>query len=446
MNNSREIDYEARSSWSSMNGVEEISLYPSHDEIDGEVVLPGSKSLTNRALIISAAAQGISKIEGILKSDDSYWCIKALQNLGININVQDNKAKVESNHFNSGKVYVGSAGTAARFLPGLLASSPGGEWEVTASENMNRRPIGPLVDILRRLGAEISYLNEENHYPIFIRGREIMGGKVKMSGDVSSQFISGLLIAAPYFKKSLILLMEGDIVQKNYVKMTLDLMENFGADVVYDDGLKCIKVNPSIYKNKNIELEADISSACYFLALAAITNGKVRINCVNNETIQPDIGMLKILEKMGCQIIRGAQYIELKGPRHLKGNFEVSMKEMSDQALTLAAIAPFLDGPLIVKNVGHIRHHESDRIKAICTSMNKMNIKNEEFEDGFKIYPGDPSPATLETYDDHRVAMSLALIGAKVLGIKLKDPGCVSKTFPNYFTMLESMGVRCERK
>lgn len=267
------------------------------------------------------------------------------------------------------------------------------------------------------------------------------GGEINMSGNVSSQYISGLLIAAPYFRAPLTINIVDHIVQHAYVKLTIDLMEEFGAAVRYDNNLSKIVVSPSVYKAQNINLEADASTACYFLSLAALNNGRVRIDNLTYETKQPDIKMLDVLEKMGCRVTRGDSFIELEGPLQLKGGFEISMREMSDQALTLAVLAVFADGPITIKDVEHIRYHESDRISVMSESLSKLGIKVEEFRDGFKVYPGIPEPRLLDTHDDHRVAMSLALLGSKMEGIKLNDPGCVSKTCPQYFEMLESLGL-----
>lgn len=262
-----------------------------------------------------------------------------------------------------------------------------------------------------------------------------------MSGKISSQYISGLLIPSPYAKKSVTINIKDYIVQHSYVFLTLQLMKEFGADLEFDDNLEKIVVHPSKYNPADIELEADASTACYFLALAAVTNGKIRINNLNYETRQPDIKMVDILEQMGCTITKESSYIELEGVEQLKGGFEISMREMSDQALTLASIAPFADKPITIKDVEHIRYHESDRISVICESLAELGIRTEEFKDGLKVYPGKPQPAKLNTYDDHRVAMSLSLIGSKVEGIQINDPGCVSKTCPQYFKMLENLGM-----
>lgn len=438
-----EFDANARSPWTPLTGVKMVVVSPSKKRINGSVTIPGSKSLTNRALIIGALANGRSKVTGILKSDDSYWCIDSLKKLGIKIDIQDETAYIEGKggNWDSGNLYIGAAGTIARFLPGALAVSGEGTWAIEASESMSKRPVSPLINALRELGAEIKYLSNEGYYPLLIKGKELCGGEVSLSGNISSQFISGLLIAAPYFKESITVNIKDHIVQHSYVLLTLELMKKFGANVQYDNNLKRIIVCPSKYTSQDVNLEADVSTACYFLALAAVTNGRIRIDNLNYETKQPDIKMVDVLEQMGCKVTKGSSFIELEGVTQLKGGFEISMREMSDQTLTLAAIAPFADGPITIKDVEHIRHHESNRISVICESLSKLGIKVEEFKDGLKVYPGNPKPTLLNTHDDHRVAMSLALIGSRVEGIQINDPGCVSKTCPQYFGMLESLGL-----
>ncbi|WP_154990844.1 3-phosphoshikimate 1-carboxyvinyltransferase [Priestia megaterium] len=437
------FDAKARSPWTPLKGVNKISVSPSKGRINGTVTIPGSKSLTNRALIISSLASGKSKVQGILKSDDSFWCLDSLKKLGVNVKIQGDTAFIEGNggKWESGDLYIGAAGTIARFLPGALAVSGTGIWELEASKSMSKRPISPLVDALKELGAEITYLSDQGYYPLLVKGKQLNGGEVELSGRISSQFISGLLIASPYLNDPIKINIKDHIVQHSYVLLTLELMKKFGAKVKYDSSLKEIVVYPSKYTPQDINLEADVSTACYFLALAAVTNGKVQIDNLTYETKQPDIKMVDILERMGCKVTRGSSFIEIEGVSQLKGGFEISMREMSDQVLTLAAIAPFADEPITIKDVEHIRHHESNRISVLVDSLSRLGIIVEEFKDGLKVYPGNPKATLLDTHDDHRVAMALSLIGSRVEGIQINDPGCVSKTCPQYFELLEKLGL-----
>lgn len=439
-------DFDARSEWASLHNVKVAEVSPAREPICIEMRVPGSKSFTNRALIIGALASGISKFYGILRSDDSYWCIDTLRKLGVDVRVDEDVVKISGVNANwpvkDGSLYIGAAGTTARFLPGALGASKNGKWVVQGSNRMSERPMGTLIQGLRKIGANIRCLNKEGYLPIEITGSGLYGGEISMSGSTSSQFISGVLIASAYADKPVTINIVDHIVQYSYVKITIDLMRKFGAKVEHDKDLKQIVVYPGGYTGQEMQLEADASTSGYFFGLAAITNGKVRITNLSYDTIQPDIKFIDVLEKMGCKVERGNGFIELQGTAHLKGGFNISMKEMSDQTLTLAAIAPFADGPITIQDVAHIREHESDRIHVICESLKQLGIQVEEREDGLTVYPGQPIATELNSYDDHRVAMSLSMIGAKVPGIRITDPGCVSKTCPPFFEQLEKLGLK----
>lgn len=447
----QQADLQARSPWSILNDIQRIHITPIDRPIEAEVVVPGSKSYSNRALIMAAVADGKSRLKGLLKSDDSYWCMQTLRELGIQVNI-DQEEVVEivgrGGFFPSqqGELYIGAAGTTARFLPGVLAASTsGGEWTVTASKRMSERPMEPLLASLRQLGAEITSLQREGYLPIHIKGNGLKGGEIAISGRVSSQFISGLIIAACYAADPVIIRVTDPIVQHAYVKMTIQLLQTMGAEISYDDGLTEIRITPQVLQGQELALEADASTANYFFALAALTNGIMRVTNLNRQTLQPDLLFLQVLERMGCTVLQENDYIEVQGCAQLKGGFDISMKEMSDQTLTLAALAPFADGPIAIHDVAHIRAHECDRISAIVQLLRQMEIQVEEREDGLTVYPGQPQPALLSSYDDHRVAMSCALIGTKVPGIRIENPGCVSKTCPTYFDELTQLGVKIER-
>lgn len=440
-------DLQARSPWAALSDVAVVELAPAEGPIIGEIVVPGSKSFTNRALIMAAFAQGTSRVAGILKSDDSFWCLETLRKLGVKIEVDDDVVVIEGVDADwpvqGETLYVGAAGTTARFLPGLLAASnQGGRWIIEGSKRMNERPMRPLLQSLKDLGADLCYLQNEGHLPVAIVGTGLRGGVVEISGSTSSQFVSGLLIATPYAEKAVTVRVVDHIVQHAYVLITLDLMKQFGVDVQYTDDLKEMTIEPQRYQGREITLEADASTSGYFLALAAVTNGKVRINNLSYNTHQPDVQLVDVLERMGCQVTRGDGFIELVGTEQLRGGFEISFKEMSDMTLTLAAIAPFADGPIAIHDVAHIRKHESDRISVICDALSKMGIKVEEREDGLTVYPGTPKPVELDSHDDHRVAMSLSLIAARIPGVRITDPGCVSKTCPTFFDELRRFGMQ----
>ena len=441
-------DLRARSPWAGLSGVAAVTLDPPHKPVCGALQVPGSKSFTNRALIIAAAARGVSRLSGILKSDDSYWCLDTLRTLGAKIDLEGDTTVVCGTAgrwpIAEASLYIGAGGTTARFLPGTLAACEGGAWTLAASERMSERPIGELVDALTALGADISYLTPGKSFPLRIRGTGLRGGAVSVSGKISSQFLSGVLIASPLAKAPVAVTVTDGIVQHAYIDMTIALMRRFGADVSRNDALTQVEVRPTGYDARAIALEADASTCCYFLALAALSSGTLRISNITYaaRATQADIQFVDVLEKMGCRVARADAYTEVSGPARLRGGFCASMREMSDQTLTLAALAPFADAPITIEGVAHIRHHESDRIKAVCDELRRAGISVEERADGLTVQPGTPRPGTYSSYDDHRMAMSLSLWAVKVPGVRISDPGCVSKTCPNYFDELARLGMQ----
>lgn len=438
-------DLEARSPWSTNNDKQMVKINPPKAVINGKIRVPGSKSLTNRALIIAALAEGRSQINGILKSDDSYWCIDVLRKLGVEVEVEGETAYIQGSIGNwlnpSGELYVGSAGTIARFLPGALAVGKG-SWSLTGSKRMSERPIAPLLQSLITLGTDITFNQAEGCLPLTITADGLRGGEVTLSGSTSSQFISGLLISAPYAKEQVVLQIDGEVVQRDYVQMTLDMMSSFGITAEVSQDGQTIYIPTGRYQAQSVLLEPDVSTCCYFWAIAALTAGCVRIEGITaDSTSQPDIEMLNTLELMGCTVLRGENFVEVQGVKQLKGGFTISMKKWSDQTLTIAAMAPFADGPITLTDAAHIRHHECDRISGICSELTKLGLHIEEHHDGLTIYPGQPVATLLDSHDDHRMAMALSLIGMKVENIGIMDPGCVSKTCPNYFEQLSQLGV-----
>ncbi len=440
-----ESDLRARSPWASLSNVESVRISPAKKTINTKLSLPGSKSFSNRALILAAFAKGESKITGLLKSDDTYWCLQTLQEIGATVRVADDlvcvigidrKQKVQK------ELYIGAAGTTARFLPGLLAGLTNDSvWRMTASKRMSERPIEPLVTALRSLGADVVYQSNPRHFPIKIGSKGFVGGQTMISGSMSSQFISGLLMASPMAARSVTIQVVDGIVQQSYVQITIDMMKQFGVDVDYTPDYSELRIQSQDYQATDLQLESDASTACYFFALAAVTGGTVTIDRLSYFSLQPDVKFVDILETMGCTVERSSDAITVQGPQALKGNLVFDMKACSDQALTLAAIAPFADGPIEITNVAHIRHHESDRIHVAYELLTQMGIEACEHLDGLKIHPGLPRSIKLATYDDHRVAMAFSLVGAVVEGVKILDPGCVSKTCPPFFTFLEQVGL-----
>lgn len=435
----------SRSPWALDSTYKQAIITPVNNPIHGQIHVPGSKSYTNRALIVAALAKGTSTLTGYLRSDDSYWCIDALRRLGIGIDVKEDSLTITGCNgdwpIKESDLFIGAAGTIARFLPGALAAAREGSWKIDGIKQLRERPLTPLIHALRQLGAEITYMSNKEGLPITITGTGLQGGHISISGKVSSQFLSGLLIASAYAQDSVTIDVEHGLVQPAYIGITLQLMEQFGAKIEHDEDYQQFTIYPTGYLGGDVILEADASTANYFLTLAALTSGTVRVNNVGYHSYQPDVKFIDVLEQMGCHVLKGDTHLQVTGPEQLRGGFEVDMKPMSDQALTIAALAPFADQPINVTNVAHIRKHESDRISVICSSLQKMGVKVEEREDGFKIYPSRPHGARLNPHDDHRQAMVFSLLGVKVPDIIIEDPGCVSKTCPTFFTELQKLGV-----
>jgi 3-phosphoshikimate 1-carboxyvinyltransferase len=433
---------------------EAVRLHPAAGSIEASVEISGSKSLTNRALILAALAQSTevseaSEVHGILHCDDSHWCIGALRALGIQIDIDGTTVTV---HGCGGKwplveaeVYTGSSGTLSRFLPPALAAGHG-RFTLQASEQMSRRPVGPLLDALSALGARVEFLREAGYYPFVLHAEGLQGSEVEVPGDVSSQYLSGLLMATPLATGPVTVKLQGTLVQPAYIDLTIQLMRDFGVTVgtAATDGRMAFSVTPQPYLARTVTLEADASTAGYFFAVAALTKGRVRVTNLDSRTAQPDIKLLDVLERMGATVVRGDGWTEVEGPAKLQGGFSVSLHEFSDQALTIGALSVFADGPVTVTDVGHIRKHESDRISALHDCLTRLGIRMDEMEDGFTVYPGSVTPGRLPTFDDHRVAMSMSLIGAVVPGIELVNPGCVAKTCPDFFERWAAIGVGVE--
>lgn len=435
----------SRSPWAFSKEVREAIVTPVKKPVQGEILVPGSKSYTNRALIIAALAEGTSTLKGILRSDDSYWCIDSLKKLGTKIEVEDEQVTIEGTGgrwpAQNAECFIGAAGTIARFLPGALTVCPEGEWIVDGAQQLRERPLSPLIDALRKLGADVEYLTENPGLPLRIRGTGLQGGSIEIPGDVSSQFLSGLLIAAPLAQNPVHIKVIKGLVQPSYIGITVQLMKEFGAQVDHTEDYSEFTIYPTGYQAKDIILEADASTACYFLALAALTEGEIKVANVGYHSFQPDAQFVDVLEQMGCTVERGSTYLKVQGPKQLKGGLEIDMKPMSDQALTIGALAAFADQPISVTNVAHIREHESDRIAVICESLSKLGLRVEERTDGFTVYPGSAHGAKLDPHDDHRQAMVFGLLGTKIEGIRIMDPQCVSKTCPTYFQELERLGI-----
>lgn len=411
-----------------------------------EVQVPGSKSITNRALLLAALSVHRCKLHGVLFSDDSRAFLDSLVKLGFEVEA-DEKTKEVVIQGLGGKIPnehacidVRSAGTAARFLTVMLALA-GGEYELRASPQMCRRPMQPLLDILKRAGVAFTFQGEADHFPFIMKSHAVSLKEVSIDTGVSSQFASALLMSGVLLAEGLTVLLSGDRAEGAYIKMTLAMMEQFGIRPVrVEHGYRIPHTND--FGLEEYQVEPDVSGACYFYAMAPLLQTDVAVRNVHMDSLQGDIKFLQVLEKMGCTLTDDADGVRLSGSS-LDGypGMDISMKDFSDQTMTMAAIAPFAKGETVIRNIGHIRFQETDRVHAIITELTRMGIACEEAPecDGIRIRPGTVKACAVETYEDHRMAMAFSLVGLKTGKITIMNPECCRKTFENYFELLEGL-------
>lgn len=420
-----------------------LEIEPVTKPLDARIRPPGSKSLTNRALVCAALAAGRSTLHGALDSEDTRVMIDCLQKLGIDILVRDSGRTLEVQgcrgrlDVSSADLFVSNSGTTIRFLTPFVALGKG-TFRLDGAPRMRERPIADLLDALTQLGIDARSENNSGCPPVIVRADGIRGGDTRVGGSVSSQFLSGLLMAAPYAAAPIQVTVEGSLVSRPYVDMTLRVMKAFGAKVETDEQQTQFRVsNVSEYRGCDYFIEPDASAASYFWAAAAIAGGSVTVEHLGTSSVQGDVGFVDCLEAMGCEVERCSDSITVTG-RPLSG-ISVDMNGISDTAQTLAAVALFATGITSITGVGHIRHKETDRLAALANELRKLGALVEEFADGLSIQPRQLQPAEVETYEDHRMAMSLALVGLKQPGIIIKNPACVAKTYPEYFRDLRML-------
>lgn len=420
-----------------------IVIQPVVHPVKGTAQIPGSKSITNRALLLAALAQGESRIEGSLFSDDTRYMAAALERLGIRILAEEDSG-VYVVHGTGGHIptdhadlYVGNAGTAARFLTAYVTLGKG-TYRLDGVPRMRLRPIRDLLDTLQQLGIDARSEQGTGCLPVVIHANGLPGGEATLDASQSSQFLSAMLLVAPLSRNGIGLTVTGDPVSQPYIEMTLRMMEQWGAVWEPREGGYFVPGSQT-YRAQTYQVEPDASSASYFFAAAAVTGGSVRVEGLGRDSLQGDVDFVDVLGRMGCSVTKAESYIEVTGCERLQG-LEVDMNGISDTVMTLAAIAPFASSPTTIHNIAHIRHKESDRLHAIATELRRLGVTVDERADGLTIHPA-PSlrPAEIETYDDHRIAMAFAITGLRSPGISIKDPDCVSKTFPDYFERLRSL-------
>jgi 3-phosphoshikimate 1-carboxyvinyltransferase len=409
------------------------------------VRVPGSKSLTNRALIVAALADGESTLTGALDSDDTRVMVDSLQKLGIKvehdpiasvIKIQGCANKIPAN---SADLYVANSGTSLRFLTAMV-STGSGTFRLDGSPRMRERPVADLLQALNGLGADATSDLGTGCPPITVKASGLDGGFAFVKGDVSSQFLSGLLMALPYSRDTTTVEVEGTLVSKPYVAMTMAVMEAFGVRINDRKGRR-FDVYPARYTGRTYAIEPDASAASYWFAAAALTGSTITIEGLGTDSIQGDLAFVDLLEHMGCAVVREKDATTVTGGP-LRG-IDVDMNAISDTVMTLAVVALFASGITRIRNVAHIRHKETDRIAALSNELRKLGATVDETSDGLFLFPPRKiGPAAIRTYDDHRMAMSFALAGLKAPGVTILDPACVAKTYPGFWDDLARLSPR----
>lgn len=377
-------------------------------------------------------------LSGALFADDTRAMMRSLSAFGIGITPDAARAAVEVvgglHRLEPGPLTIDArqSGTTGRFVVPLAAVGPG-PYVIDGDEQLRRRPFGPLVDALRALGAGIV----GQHLPVEVAGGGLRGGRVELPGSVSSQFLSALLLAAPAANGRVEIELRDELVSKPYVDLTVATMANFGVTVVTDD-YRHFTVDPASYEPQSVAIEPDASAASYFFAAAAITGGRVRVEGLSRRSLQGDVGFVDVLAAMGADVEQRDDSIEVAGTGTLVG-IDIDLADMSDVAQTLAVVATFASTPTTVRGIEFIKNKETDRLAAVVTELTKLGIAAERLPGGFKVHPGSPTPGLIATYDDHRMAMSFALLGLVHAGVEIDDPSCVDKTFPEYFQVLDEL-------
>lgn len=410
--------------------------------IDAILTLPGSKSYTHRALIAAALADGESLLKNALKAEDTELTAQALGKLGAVIHWQDSTVSVQGTAGQPAPagepLHLGNSGTSMRFLT-AVATLGQGEYHLTGTPRLCQRPMGELLTALNQLGSKVDSVRGNGCPPVIVRGG-IAGGRARLSGEVSSQYLSALLLIAPLTPLGVEIEVTGELVSRPYVDLTLDVQAAFGISH-YRRGYRYFQVpGGQKYQNRVYEIDADASSASYFWAAAALTGGRVTVTNLNMETSQGDVDFVSVLARMGCRLHPSPAGLTVEGGP-LRG-IQIDMSSMPDMVPTLAVVAAFAQGETLITGVRHLRHKESDRLAAVAAELAKMGVQVQEMEDGLKITGGSPHGAVIETYNDHRIAMSFAVAGLKIPGVVIKDPECVSKSFPEFWEFLEQLRSR----
>ena len=417
--------------------------------LDAEVVVPGSKSLTNRAILVASAAIGPTFLTGVLASDDTEAMFNVLRATGVTVDHDTTNATVmihgtgsaprggDGGDISEVVVDVRRSGTTARFAVPYLAAGQGA-FLIDAHEQMRARPMDDLFAALDQLGVRYEVPGRAGRLPVRVHASGLSGGVVRVPGNVSSQFLSGLLLAAPLARSKMIIEVIGELVSTPYVDLSLSVMRAFGASIVNESYARFV-VSPTGYVSPgSFAIEPDASAASYFFAAAVATGGRVRVPGLGVGAEQGDVRFADVLGELGATVVRSHDALEVRANGLLHGG-SVNMMDCSDTAQSLAAIAPLATGPISITGIGFIRRKETDRIAAVVAELRRLGIEASEDDDGFTIHPGPVRPAAVHTYDDHRMAMSFTILGLAVSGVSIADPGCVAKTFPEFFEVVEGL-------
>jgi 3-phosphoshikimate 1-carboxyvinyltransferase len=404
------------------------------------VSVPGSKSLTQRALIVAALAEGDSFVRHALVAEDTLHLISGLQVLGARIESAGGGFQVSGTAGavkNTGKeIFLGYNGTALRFLTAMVCLGRG-KYVLTGEKRLCERPVGALVGALQGMGVDISCRN--NCPPVEIMANGLTGGKITLQDIESSQYVSALLLCAPYTAKGIELTLQGDIVSAPYIDLTISVMKDFGANI-YETGRNRYSVNTgNLYHGREYHVEGDASSASYFFLAAALLKKVIRVGGISRQSKQGDIRLLNILEELGCLVKAGENWVEVAGTNLAEGNFTFDLNDMPDMVPTLAILAAFRKGRTLITNVAHLRIKESNRLAAMVKELNRIGIEAEELPDGLMVKGGQPAAARIHTYNDHRIAMSFAIAGLLISGIEISDKKCVDKSFPGFWKELKKI-------
>lgn len=414
--------------------------------VRGEVTLPGSKSLSNRILLLAALAEGETRVTNLLDSDDIRHMLNALKLLGVRYELSEDRTECLVHGLAGAfkvnqpvELYLGNAGTAVRPLTAALCLSEG-VFTITGEPRMYERPIGDLITAMAALGAEVEYLNDTGFPPLKISGNALPGGTVAIKGNISSQYLTALLMTAPLLSSDLIIRVEGDLVSKPYIDITLNVMDKFGVTVENHNYQEFVVRGNQVYRSPgDIMVEGDASSASYFLAAAAIGKGPVKVHGTGNASVQGDARFAEVLAMMGAKVEYSDYWIEVTGTGKLKG-VDVDLNHIPDAAMTIATTALFAEGETCIRNIHNWRVKETDRLYAMATELRKLGAEVEEGKDFIRISPPvELTAAAIDTYNDHRMAMCFSLAAFGNVPITINDPGCTSKTFPDYFQVFASI-------